>query len=248
VRSFVVDLWIAVSTRARSQSVRGRAAFAVLAALLTAGPLVITLTRAESFYAQVEIFPVQDTPIPTLKSAQELEHIAQLRQIRIATVDQAGNGVTKIDETIARSRRKSRPSFILRVHEGTPDQAVAAANALGAVIAARTTAQTQRLAKARVAATRRKIRRAGPSTDTSALQARLQGLDALATAPIPRVVLGVRPQPRPITKLGDRIVNALPGTFPPRPSPAVAALAGLLVALALWIAWLFRPRRDDRRQ
>ncbi len=54
-----------------------------------------------------------------------------------------------------------------------------------------------------------------------------------------QMVLGPRQVPQQPSTFADKLVNALPGPFPPRPSPAWVALVTVLLAALVYGAWRF---------
>lgn len=55
--------------------------------------------------------------------------------------------------------------------------------------------------------------------------------------PPPRLALGAPPEPSEPEAWADSVVDALPGPFPPRPSPLWVGLAGVLLTVAAWVLW-----------
>ena len=139
-----------------------------------------------------------------------------------------------------------RPSLTLSAAAETPQDVRKFVNSIGTHLAVVSGEHLALQAKGDVSELRDKRRHARGARRVR-ITRRLRALDRLLAArPMPsQIVLGPRPgAPKP-KRWADRVVDALPGAFPARPSPVLAGLAGLalagsLVALTLWL----RGRRD----
>jgi hypothetical protein len=235
--------WSTTRELAAAEPLRNRRLWLALTFVLVVGPVAITLSRSSSFEASVEMFATNTNPIAKLRSSAYFDTLLARQQIQIASVDQAGNGLSELDVSVEPSERLRRPTFILTARAETPARVVAETNAVAAQLASASGQQLEAAAERRIRQGRRELR--SDKTDPlrkRALREQRDALRKLLNKPHPRVVLGTAPAEPPLTSWADKLIDKLPGAYPPRPSPVWVGLAGLLLSIALGLGWLYRPR------
>jgi hypothetical protein len=220
-------------------------AFAVLVVL----PVAITAARNTSFAASVSAFPIdQPRTRPIHDTAAYVRTLLRDPLVFQGTATavrfpvQASSLPANVDVT-------SIPDGALITARGdSPDHARLLASALAAQVA-------NASARDLVTQTKAALARAVPRAARQQLQSDLSRTRfALA--------MGPRPGPPRPTGVVDRALEWLPGSLPPRPSPAWIALVGLAVTALVWAAavaqarpapgepwvgaWLLPLSRDER--
>jgi len=246
LRGLAVALAATLRDGARGESRRRRKVWVVIAALLVLGPLAFNLARAADHRASVELFPREVEPYRAVSDAEYYRSLLDdpplRQQMRLNARARAADydGVT-----IRRGPR--RGALTVTVAAGTPARAQRLVNALAPQIAGATQRQLARLADDDARTVRRRLRERPSRAERRQLRRRLRRLNEFGQFPPPRVLPGAQAPPPRIDRWADQLVDDLPGDFPPRPSPAWAALAGLLVTATLWAIFLVlmppgRPR------
>lgn len=240
----LLDVAARVRAGAGAEPRQRRRAWLAVLAVLTLGPIVLTVTRAPSFPASVELFPRRVGPYSAMTQPGYYRRLLLDAELRRETVRNAGAFPREI--TIASGGRGSlRVTVRTAVHTRAPLMA----NALARQIAGATRRDLLAAIARDIATSRRKLR-SGLYTpvERRRLSAAIRELQRLLPTPPERVVLGPAPPPPRLTRIGDRLANAMPGAFPHRPDPAAAGLAGLLLAVTLWAIALvlFPPRARGR--
>jgi hypothetical protein len=203
--------------------------------LLAVVPAAVTVARSDEFSASFEVIPLEhrlfELPGGSLGYVRLL-----LRDPALGRRTVALSGLA-MDDTSVRRRielRSEQRRVRVDVTERTPERAEALAAALRAALG-----PTGRGAfRAEAAARRRFVRSRLKSPLTTPaerrrLAERARALPAFFGGRSTRLRVGPPPaRPRP-TRLIDRAVDALPGRYPPAPTPLGAGSAGLLASLAL---------------
>lgn len=229
---------------AAAESRRRRIAWAVVGALLVVGPVGFTLARADSFSAEVELFPRRVGPYPPVYDPGYYREFLADRELRLQMQLNAGATADEYDHATIRPRGTRGP-LVLSVSAPTPRRAQALTNALAPQLSGATRRDLSVLLAGDVAEARRRLDEERDDDTRGRLRRRMARYDRLRSAPQERAVLGAQagvPEP---TRWADKLVDTLPGAFPGRPSPVWAGLAGLLLAATLWAVALFvvPPRR-----
>jgi len=239
-----------VGDRARSESGRRRLAVVIAVLALTAGPLVITLSRSTSYTARVEAFPA---PVPgvLLMSLTDLRNL--LKDPGVRQFINGSSGLVTLPDPVRGVRIDPGP------HHGTmsivataaaPERARILDNAAGNQLAAGSSRQIRLIFALQAIQLARMLQRGSvPPAQAPSARARLSQLVKIAHGASARIVLGPRAPTPPVMRWGDRLVAHLPGAFPPRPSPVVATTVGLVLGVSLWLAglwWLPPPLRRPR--
>src|SRR3954451_6175777 len=233
--------------RAREQSRRSRIAWAALATLLVVGPVVFTLARSAEFTVSAEIAPNAVGPYPPVFDAAVyrgfLADPELQSQMRLSVKAEPSE---YLGATI---RPTAVGTLALAIASERPAHARALINALGPQLSE--ASRRSLAARVHMDATRLRARlraKGLSSAQRRVLGRQLRPLDRLDPPPPGALVLHLpAPQPK-LSSWADRVADALPGEFPTRPSPIAAALAGLLIAAALWaVALTLPPRVRDER-
>jgi hypothetical protein len=233
----------AVRDFARGESRWRRLLWALVALVLTLGPLALNLARAPQHEASVALFPQRVGPYPAVGDPAAYRALLDDPVLREQMRLNVGVGVARYgDVTLERGPRGE--ALVLTVAAETPADAQRFVNALAPQIAGATQRQLAGVVSRDAAALRARLRGELRRRDRATLRRRLRRLEALDALPPTRVLPGAAaPRPR-LERWADRLVDDLPGEFPARPAPAWAALAGLLVALTLWgVALAVAPPR-----
>jgi hypothetical protein len=226
---------------------RRRLAWIGVAVLLTLGPLVFTLARASEFTASVQLFP---SPVPPFPAEYSPAAYRAFLRDPILQREMRRNVAAEPGDYKDAQIRPAAPlgTLAISVSAGDPARAQALANALGLQLIV--AEQRRTAARATDAARRLNARlRSGrmPRAAKPRIRRRLRRVQSvLPLSDVAGGVLGPRARRPRLTRVADRIVDALPGDFSPRPNPLLAALAGLVVALTLWLVALalVPPPRD----
>jgi hypothetical protein len=241
----------ATAARVRGESTRRRIAWSLVACVLTLGPLIINLLRESTFHASVKLDGVAVAPFPAPKHVGYVRHLLRSEALQSFVLQAAdlSDSPGDIDKTLVRVHRKGNNYvFVVTARSATPQRAADLAKSLGVGLPAGSSNQLGRMAKHELKRVRSDLK-SKPLTPTESvtLTARAHNLRNLTENGPQRVIVssGVE-TPKP-TRWGDRLADALPGPMPPRPSPILSALAGLLVAVSLWIVWLVRVPPDRAR-
>jgi hypothetical protein len=212
---------------------RHRLAWAVAALLLFAAALVFDLGRASGFSASTTIYPRAVGPYPAeLDPAYFRRTLGNSDLQRYMHITAGARSWEYLD-----ARFTPRPPFavLVTVRAATPARARAFSQALARQIVQ--VSERQIASQAALDARQLRAELAGPGLRPRARRARRRRLAAVLrvrAAPYERFVEGRPPPlPRP-TRWADRLADALPGDFPPRPSPLWAGLAGILLVALVW--------------
>jgi hypothetical protein len=244
VRGWLSGLWTYLLGLPR----RALLLWVILAAILMIGPIALTLARAREFTASVEVF-TQSQPYPVRDPMSYLEgllddpflHQALRRPTRISGRSEWESEL----ETVRLRPTRTRPSITMSASADTPRRVRDFVNILGTRLAETSARQVQQRSRGRATRLRRRLRNPElPANSRRLVRRDLARVERLLQENPAQIVLGPRPgAPRP-KRWADRLVDELPGSFPTRPSPFVAGLAGLAVAVALGIILLLVRRRE----
>ncbi len=231
---------------ATGESRRRRLAWVAVAAVLVLAPLAITVGRAPEFKASVQLFPRAVGPYAAVFDIAYyrslLEDPALVEPMRLSV----RSGVAEYEDvTFSRGRPGQ---LVVTVAAPVPADAQRFVNVLAPQIAGATRQELARVTARDVAELRARLRSRLAPESRRALRRRLSQVERLGPLPPGRVLYGSPAALPRMERWADRLIDDLPGAFPPRPSPLWAALAGLLVAVTLWATWLVlvppdRPRR-----
>jgi hypothetical protein len=214
---------------------RGRQlAWLAIAALLVMGPLGFNLARESGFEASRVILPRELGPYPAIHDPRYYRSLFADPVLREEMGSTAGGEVGDIDDVTIRSGPEPA-TLTVTVRAQTPERAQAFVNALGPQIAGATKRQLARVVTQDAATLRERLLGTSLSVgERRTLRGRLRRLEGNPKLQEPRVLLGPPAPMPPLERWADRVVDDLPGAFFARPNLAWAALAGLLVAAALW--------------
>jgi hypothetical protein len=229
-----------IRERARHESRRRRLAWLAVALLLVAGPVGFDLARQSSFHASIELFPAPLPPYPAVHDPAYYRAFLGDPELRRQIQLNVGDGAEYRDVRIR--PYPPRRTLIVTVTAGTPALARDFVNALGPQLAGasrRQIAVTTVRDAARIRAALQTARaRRQPVARRRALARRLRAVERLVATQPARVLLGQAAAAPRLRRWADRVTDALPGSFPPRPGLGWVALAGLIVLAALWGAVL----------
>jgi hypothetical protein len=220
-----------------------RAAWAAVAVVMFAAPLAFDLERAPRFYASEAMYPRAVGLYPPL--FDPAYYHALLSDSGLRNYMRLIAGARSSVYLDAGFRAGPPGAVTLTVHAETPARARAFVHALALQIAA--VSRDQVASQAEVDAKKLRARLAAlslASAERRDASLRLAAVLRVRAAPYERVlVAGPPPLRRPLRR-ADKLVDALPGAFPPRPSPHWAGLAGLL--LVLLVRGILVLARGDR--
>jgi hypothetical protein len=210
------------------------------------GPLGFNLARERGFQASVDLFPRAVRPYPPIHDPDYYQALLADPELREQMRLNAGGQRGVRYNNIRVRRGQGKGPLTVTVEADRPERAQVFVNALGPQIAGATQRQLGRVVRRDIERVSTRLAGATPGRERRTLRARLRRLESFGAFPPARVLPGA-PAPRPpIKRWADRLVNDLPGDFRSRPSPVWAALAGLLVAVTLWLICLavVPPRRS----
>jgi hypothetical protein len=212
--------------------------------VLALGPLVLTLLRADDYNGSVTVSfaPGVRDGVPLVRNSDVLSQLQgplRSRRVQRQVASEAPSlpSAKQLPDyvTIAPAREDGAPAFVFRARGPTPEEARQLAQATAAAVtpivgpavrlvefAAFGRLKTRLQDGAYTPAERQRVR-----TYQRGLQRQGDAIFASQTT------LG----PLADKKVGDRVLSALPGSTPARPSPVWAGLAGLGLALAfgVWV-------------
>jgi hypothetical protein len=210
---------------------------AVFAALVVLPPL-FTTTRDSEFTAAVEVFPLAQSGAST--PADRTSYVNRLIASRVVHEEAVSNAGLAIDAAELPGRIDVRPterSVFLSASANTPERARDLVNALAAALANASLRDLRTRARTQLADVERRLRSPDLSpAERGELTEERTSLEQAVASNSFGLVVGPRPEPPTPNGLVDRVVAALPGPFPPRPSPLFVAVVGLVLAGAVCFA------------
>lgn len=222
---------------ARRESRKRRMAWGGVAALLVLGPLLINLARDSSFTASVGMFPRPVGPYEAVRDPAHYRALLADPVLRQHTQLNSGEPFPAPDDVRIRVNPPGQ-GMRLTVRADTPRAARTLVNALGPQIAGASARAITVRAQRDLRALDARLRAPGTGrAERRALRERIRAISGLAREAPHHVLIGTRAGP-PALGWADNLVNAAPGDFTPRPPAATSALAGLLVAVTLWMIGL----------
>jgi hypothetical protein len=213
-----------------------------VAAILVLGPAIFTLLRDSRFEATTELTPVAVAGYPEVTDPAYYRGLLGDPAIAAEILRTTGLGLRSADVELGPG--SGGRSVVVTTTGATPKQAHTLVNALAHQLSQATRRQLAAEVQRELATLRPLESAKGRGPLRRRLDDRIEELEALGPLPPARAV-PARPAPVPEPeRWADRVVDALPGGFPGRPSPFWAAVAGLLLAATLWtIAFVLdRPR------
>jgi hypothetical protein len=231
---------------ARRESRRRRLAWVATGALLVLVPLVINLARAPGFKASVELFPRPVAPYPPIADPGYYRRLLTDPELRRQMALKFAPGVAKYRD-VSIDPDPATGTLVVSVTAATAVNAQRFVNALAPQIAVATQRQLGRQASQDATKDRTRLRTGLPRREQRTLRRRLRRLAQFGEFPPTRVLPGRPASPPRLDRWADRLVDDLPGDFPSRPNPVLAALAGLLVAATLWAICLALMPPGGRR-
>ena len=244
VRAQVAALGASLRDGARRESRRRRLAWIAVAAVLVIGPLAFNLAREPDFEASVELVPREVRPYPAIVDPRYYLALLADPELHNQMRLNVGQGVARYEDVSIGREREGSP-LMVTVKADSPRDAQLFINGLAPQIAGATQRQLGRQASRDLERARRSLPGMPVGERRRMLRGRIRRLASFGEFPPARVLPGA-PAPLPaLDRWADRLVADLPGDFRSRPSPAWAALAGLLVAATLWLIGLVAvpPRR-----
>lgn len=222
---------------ARRESTRRRALWIAIAALLVVGPVAFNLGRESHFRASVEIYPGAVAPYARVAAPAYWRGLLRDPELRRQTALNVGNATPDYAHVSLAADPRTH-ALRLTYADDTPSDARTVVNALGPQLAGASSRQLSRRAQADAIRIRAELTGRVPAARRAALRRRLAAVVRLGPFPPPRAVVGPRASNPRLDGWGDRLADALPGPFPRRASPLAAGLAGLAVAMVLWLLGL----------
>jgi hypothetical protein len=222
-----------------------RALWAAVAVILVIGPAVFTVLRASEFSASVEMTPIEVGPFPEVTDPAYYTALSNDRVARFEV--ERAVGVAPAPSDVRFTREPETGELVLTVTGRTPREAYDLVHGFAHQVSQASRRQLAAEVQQRLAI----LEPLDSTTGRGALRRRLDRevaeLEDLGALPPARVIPdrpGAVPEPE---RAADKLVDALPGTFPGRPSPVWAGFAGLIVTATLWgIAFVLGRRRDPR--
>jgi hypothetical protein len=227
--------------RAAAEPPGRRVVWLVVLLVLSMVPAAFNAARESSFTASIGIFPRSVEPYPPPSDPEYWRaflrdpHLQQqmLVNMRVGPSQYQHAGFTRADGGLV----------VVSIPQPDAAYALALITKLGPQLAEASSRQLASQA-ARDAEDMRAQLRFGrlPADERQRVRRKLRAVERIARQSSHRAVLSPpTPPPRP-DSWADRVADALPGEPPQRSSPAAAALAGLFVAVTLWLIGLvFAP-------
>jgi hypothetical protein len=223
---------------------RVRLGWGALALVMFALPVAFGLARTPEFSASTALYPRAVGPYQPPRAGYYLRALREdtilHRYVRL--------GVGAPSSVYRDATFGVRPprALLVTVKGGSPDDAHRWSAGLALALQSATLRQVQAQATADARWLEAKLSAGALAGATRRdLARRIAAVKRVAAAPTPRITAGAPPPlPRP-ARAADKLVDALPGDFPPRPSPLWAGLAGLLV-VALARAFVALVRHPER--
>lgn len=243
--------------RARAEPPRRRAAWIATGVVLMGVPAFVNAARQAHYRTSIVMCPARAAGLAPPTNARFVSRLLRDPALREAmrhkyglprTGTLAGVSVRRGGLTTADPAHCHLTVIRLTATASTPIRAKALADDLALQVIGAAARGVMARARVRTAAIDGALRRPGVSQSrrVDLLLERI-GEQQLGAQGAARFVLGLRaPLPR-IHRRVDRIIDALPGAFPPRRSPIGAAAAGLLLTLGLWLVALSTRRWAPRR-
>jgi hypothetical protein len=215
---------------------------ALLVAVMVGIPVALTLVRPDSYQSRVALY--KDGRAGGERSREELRRYIEglIPAERVARGTALNVRFPLDSDTVVENTRlelRSDEGIDLIATSGTPDRAAGMARLEGSAVEELARRRSNR-AGARYPELPRLITRLGdkgiPAAERRRLEARLQVILARLNASAPRLDVRGVGTTEPVTDSLDKLVDRLPGDFPPNPGPFAAALGGLALALGLFAA------------
>lgn len=223
-----------VSLGIRRESRRRRALWVAIAVLLVLGPIGFNLARGDEFRASLEVFSRPVPPYAQINDAGYWRALLRDPELHHQTALNIGTEIPdyrRVKIVLEPGGRALRVTVTL----DSPGHARTFVNALGPQLAGASSRQLYRRWQLDARAIRDALRGRVRARERAALKRRLAAITKLGRVPPTRAVVGPRAGSPHLDSWADRFVDAMPGGFVERSSPLAAGLAGLLVALVLWL-------------
>jgi hypothetical protein len=224
--------------------------------LLALGPLVLTLLRAKDYRGSVTMSfnPAAREGVPLVKDSEILTVLQghlKARRLQRQIANEVGSlpSAKQLPDyvTVSQASQDGSTTFVVKARGPTPEEARQLAAAFATDVAPLAGPAIRLVAFESLFHLRDTLKEGGM---TPSERARIRGYK-LALQRQGASIFAPEPTLGPLTdkRIGDRVLSALPGSTPARPSPVWAALAGIGLALAFGIwavvlsgAWNPRPR------
>jgi hypothetical protein len=219
--------------------VRFVVALMVVLVALVALPILTTTLRSSRFSASVEVFPIE-RPVFGLPR----DPVAYLRRL-LRDPQLASDVLANIDMRIAPTGvvghiqiAPFKQHAVVTSWADTPERARVLVDASVLQIANASARALYYQSRAALSATRTRLASRPTAAERTALLHRAQVLEAVIAKPPFGLVAGPRPDRLRPAGAVDRLVDALPGPFPPRPGIVEPSLIGLVLAFFLsFVIW-----------
>jgi hypothetical protein len=208
--------------------------WAVLAVVLVVVPFGLNLARQKTFTSSIEVFPQKVGTFGAESDPAYYRGLLKDSELRLQ-MDKQVKAQDLEYRRVTIGPGRARDSLVLGVHGSDRARTRAFVNALGPQLANATSRQLSVTAQRRARALLTRARGERRRSVARRLRRRAGQFGKLAQAPPQRIVLGRRAALPKLTHAADRFVDGLPGGFPGRANPFLAALAGLVVLIGLWV-------------
>ena len=229
---------------AASESRRRRLGFAVVALMLIVVPVTFNSAREASYSASVELAPRAVDGYPPVTDPAYYEVFLDDFQLHANMRENVDASPSDYDDATVRPTAGRR--LRLTVTAEVPIRARDIVNELGPQLSEASRRHLERQVAGDMVKLEERLRSDGTSArERRRLRRRLRRLERLDPLKLQRIGVPARASAPPIRGWADEVADAAPGELPPRPNPVWAGLAGLLVALILWLIGLalFPPGR-----
>lgn len=238
-----------VSALGPTPALKTRTVLAAVAATLTLLPAALTLARQAEFASKLVVLPAPQAQTREFQRLLPLDSSHASYVARLLGSYPTLFGITTELKSFASPDELLRMLAVERTGLGatvtaradTPQGARDLAVTAGLQLVAASSRETLSSAKSRRAAVSAELRRALRRRRPRLVRERAFLSRVVATPPS-RVYPADHPT-KPALRGVDALVDRLPGAFPPRPSPLLVALAGLLVSAFVVLAGLSLARR-----
>jgi hypothetical protein len=232
--------------RAAEESRWRRLGWLGVLAVLVFVPLGFNLAREPGFKASVALFPQKVGPYPAIDDPAYymalLNDPVLQEQMRL----NVGTGVARYEDVTIKQGPRPFPMSVT-VEANSPKKAQTFVNALAVQLNGATQRELVAAATKDAEGVRARLLDASNRKERARLRPRVRRLERIRERQPTRVLPGAPAGPPRMGQWADRVVDDLPGAFPPRPSPVWAALAGLFVGATLWCIGLVLVPPGGRR-
>jgi hypothetical protein len=215
-----------------------------------AGACASTLLRSSQYTASDQAFLTKAHPVASPR--ERLGYVRKLLEDPLLPTDADSILDFPIDiPSIPRhiALRPTATSVVLSATAVTPTRASELVNAVAVAVYNAGWRRVKADAALELARARQSLLRVQTTVARRRVLRRIAHWESLAAKPVSDIAIGPRAAPQQPTRPVDRLVDRLPGPFPPRPSLSTAVLTGLVLSLLVcalfYGTWAFSVRRRE---